>query len=186
MRKIFVITMSFCGLFGLTYAQTANVQFGVKGGVNLSSIKTPDITSNSKSDFHAGAFTHIHLNKNFAIQPEIIYSRQGGDYNNVKLKTDYVNIPVLGQYMFGNGFRLQTGPQIGFLTNADVEVSGNKQAVREFLNTTEFSWAFGAGFLTKSGLGIDARYNLGISDIAKDAPEIKNRTWQFGLFYQFR
>lgn len=178
--------MSLCGMFGFSYAQTSNVQFGVKGGVNLSSVQTPDLTSNSKTGYHAGLFTHIHLNKNFALQPEVLYSTQGGEYNNVKLKTDYVSIPVLGQYMFGNGFRIETGPQIGFLTSADIEVGNNKTAAKDFLNTTEFSWAFGAGFLTKSGLGIDARYNHGITDIAKNSPAIKNRTWQFGLFYQFK
>jgi hypothetical protein len=33
------------------------------------------------------------------------------------LRLNYINVPVL-QYMFGDGFRLQTGPQLGILTNA--------------------------------------------------------------------
>ena len=47
--------------------------------------------------------------------------------------------------------------------------------------------SFGGGYLVRSGLGVDVRYNLGISNISENNDvDVKNRVWQFGLFYQFR
>ena len=53
--------------------------------------------------------------------------------------------------------------------------------------TPDFSWSFGASYVTMKGLGFDARYNHGISNI-NDVPgnNYKNRVFQFGIFYQFR
>jgi hypothetical protein len=57
---------------------------------------------------------------------------------------------------------------------------------RDFKNT-DFSWAFGLGYLATSGLGVDARYNLGISNINNTSrtADVRNSVFQFGLFYQF-
>jgi hypothetical protein len=169
------------------YAQ--NVQFGVKAGVNLANFNDEaSPNSNSKAGLNVGALAHIHLNENWAVQPEVVFSMQGAEFaNSTKAKVNYINIPVLGQYMFANGFRLQTGPQLGILTSAkakagDVEIDSDNG-----YKSTDFGWSFGAGYLTKSGLGVDARYNLGISDISKsESTDLKNRVWQFGLFYQLK
>ena len=166
-----------------------NVQFGVKAGVNLANFNddaTP--TSDAKAGLNVGGLAHIHITKQFAVQPEAVFSMQGAEFSNgTKVKVNYINVPVLGQYMFGEGFRVQTGPQLGILTSAkthfnDVEVDSDNG-----YKSTDFAWTFGAGYLSKSGLGVDARYNLGISDISKiETTDLKNRVWQFGLFYQFR
>lgn len=86
--------------------------------------------------------------------------------------------------MFGNGLRLQTGPQMGFLTAAQYKGAGEEATIKSSLKDTEFSWSFGASYLSRIGLGIDARYNLGLTDISKTSADIKNRVWQAGLFYQ--
>jgi hypothetical protein len=169
------------------YAQ--NVQFGIKAGVNLSNFNdeaTP--TSNAKAGLNIGALAHIHLNENWAVQPEAVFSMQGAEFpNGIKVKANYINVPVLGQYMFANGFRLQTGPQLGILTSVETKTGDAEQDSDDSYKKTDFGWSFGAGYLTKSGLGVDARYNLGISDISKtEANDLKNRVWQFGLFYQFK
>ena len=171
------------------YAQ--NVQFGVKAGVNLANLnQDPSPDTKSKAGLNIGALAHIHLNQNWAVQPEAVYSMQGAEYSNgTKIKINYVNIPVLAQYMFANGFRLQTGPQLGILTSSKVQYGdgGTEVDSDNQYKSTDFSWSFGAGYLTKSGLGVDARYNLGISDISKTDPaDLKNRVWQFGLFYQLK
>jgi hypothetical protein len=61
--------------------------------------------------------------------------------------------------MIGTGFRLETGPQLGFLAGAKV---GDSEANDDF-NSFDLSWAFGAGYITPSGFGVDARYNLGLT-----------------------
>jgi hypothetical protein len=115
----------------------------------------------------------------------VVYSTQGAEYNNGKLKLNYINVPVLGQYMFGSGFRLQTGPQLGILASSEFE-SGNTETDVENYSKLDFSWSFGASYIGRMGVGIDARYNLGLTDVVKNNPnDFHNRVWQVGLFYQF-
>jgi opacity protein-like surface antigen len=61
--------------------------------------------------------------------------------------------------------------------------------VKEDLETMNFSWAIGAGYKLSNGLGFGARYNLGLSNIAKtdDSGEgkVKSNVIQIGLTYTF-
>jgi hypothetical protein len=176
-------------LVHFVFGQSNLVEFGLKGGVNIASFKIePEFNSDSRVGFHLGMLTHIHLSDHFAAQPELMISSQGADYgNDGKDKFSYVNIPILVQYMFGPGFRVETGPQIGFLASAKSEQNDDDDIdIKDNFKTVDFSWAFGAGYLGNSGLGLDVRYNLGINDIEKGADETSNRVWQVGLFYQFR
>jgi len=190
MKHSFVIVaLLFIGL--AVNAQKTDVHFGVKAGVNIANVKVEDAGSyDSKASFYVGGLAHIHLTQHFALQPELMYSGQGGkttiagtDY---KLKLNYINVPVLAQYMVGNGFRLQTGPQIGFLTTAKTKVNDDETDVKDSFKGTDFSWAFGASYVSTAGFGVDARYNLGLSDISENGgSKVKNRVVQLGLFYQF-
>jgi hypothetical protein len=54
----------------------------------------------------------------------------------------------------------------------------------EDFKSTDVAWTFGLGYLTYSGLGIDGRYNLGLSNINKAGGNtLKNNVFQVGLFY---
>jgi len=163
--------------------------FGIKAGVNFSSVAVNDGADyEGKTGVHLGGLAHIHINPHFALQPELVFSMQGGqdDAENTKLKLNYVNIPLLAQYMTADGFRLQTGPQLGILTSAKQKFGDVEVDAGDDVSTVDFSWAFGAGYLFHSGFGIDARYNLGISNISdNESFEARNRVFQLGLFYQF-
>ena len=172
---------------GLTAGAQTN--FGLKAGYNSSSVQISDGADfDSKSGFHVGGLAHIHVSEHFAVQPELVYSTQGGkiaDDNTLDL--DYINVPVLLQYMINDGFRLQTGPQVGFLVSAEREIGNLEIDVDDTYNSVDFSWSFGAGYLTSIGLGFDVRYNLGLNNISDDSDfEAKNRVFQVGLFYQLR
>lgn len=205
-KSVFVITL--ISMASVSVAQTTtptttvtnepSVQFGLKAGVNLADVKS-EIYADTKArtSIYAGFLAHVHLNEHLAIQPEAIYSRQGFEQNissglDLTAKLDYINIPVMLQYM-NSGVRIETGPQLGFLVNAQADYTdGRDNDVEGKLKSTDFSWGFGAGYVTTQGLGISARYNLGISNINKDVTragvtdlEINNRVWQLGLFYQF-
>ncbi len=164
-------------------AQNHHVEFGLKGGVNFATLNFDDNSDvNTRTSFHIGGLAHIHLAKQFAIQPELMYSGQGAKYTGGDIKLSYINVPVIAQYMFGMGLRLETGPQFGFLVGAktgDIDV-------KDQFNGFDVSWAFGAGYITPSGFGVDARYNLGLTDISDGNESVKNSVWQLGLFYQFR
>ena len=170
------------------------VHFGLKGGLNASNINVSDNQGNhldTKIGFNAGLLAHIHAGKSFAIQPEVYYSQEGAKstVSNIKstFNLGYINVPVLAQYMFGNGFRVEAGPQVGFLINAKDKVGSVSTDVKDSYKTTSFSIPVGAGYLTSFGLGFDARYNFGISDIVKDnsGSAARSNVFQFGLFYQF-
>ncbi len=167
-----------------------HVTLGVKGGLNVYNIHNDNnVKYDTKLGFHLGLLGHIHLNKQFALQPELLYSDQGAKYtianNEFKLNLGYINVPVMIQYMFDNGFRLQAGPQVGFLTRAKSVTNNTKTDVKDNFKTVDFAVGFGAGYVSpKSGLGIDARYNLGISKINENGTvKSTNRGFQVGLFY---
>lgn len=164
-----------------------DTHFGLKAGLNISSLDVkPGGDYDAKAGLHIGALAHVHLAPHFAVQPEVVYSMQGGKDRGVRWKIDYINVPVLFQYMAGGGFRLQTGPQLGFAVSSKVK-SGNVEVDNDDdVNTFDFSWAFGASYLGAGGLGVDARFNIGISNIYEpDFPEVRNRVFQAGIFYQF-
>jgi maltoporin len=185
MKKCFFITAVIVLTSSTLWGQETH--FGIKAGLNSSSVKISDGEDfDSKVGFHVGGLAHIHIARHFAVQPEIMYSTQGGKDGDEKLKLNYVNIPVLAQYMFDEGFRLQTGPQLGFLTTAKQKIGNVEIDIKDDLSSIDFSWVFGASYLCRQGLGIDARYNLGISNISEDNSfEARNRVFQVGLFYQF-
>jgi hypothetical protein len=187
MKKLLMVAICFAAS-GIMYAQT--VQFGVKAGVNVADLKDEaDVDYKSRASFNAGALAHIHITRHFALQPEIYYSAQGGKFQGRVYRYNYLNIPLLLQYMTNGGFRLQTGPQLGVLLSAkdEEESDGESVDVKHALNDIDFAWSFGAGYLFPgTGLGIDARYNLGLTNIRESGPLfLKNRVISIGLFYQF-
>lgn len=189
MKKLFLLSASFCAII------TTNAQhphWGIKGGINAANIDYQYGTDpDYKLGIHLGGLAHIHLSEHFALQPELMYSNQGAERTvgntEFKSKLHYVNVPVLLQFMTGSGFRLQTGPQLGVLMSAKSKINDTETDVDDNFKTPDFSWSFGASYVTMKGLGFDARYNHGISNI-NDAVgnKYKNRVFQFGLFYQFR
>ncbi len=187
-------TIIFAATLFLMY--TANAQsahFGIKGGLNASSLNSSPANSDmqTKIGFNAGILAHIHTSSEYwAIQPEVYYSSEGTKSkanSDNKTELGYLNVPVLLQYMFGNGFRLEAGPQVGFLMNAKSKAGSTSTDIKSDLNTAVFSIPVGVGYLTSSGLGFDARYNFGISNINKSGvgTKVHSNVFQFDIFYQF-
>jgi hypothetical protein len=187
MKKTILLVVAVV-LAHLLHAQRNNVEFGIKAGINAANFKIdPSFNSNSRIGLHLGGLAHIHVSEHFAVQPELMVSAQGADYDgDNEDKFTYLNLPVLAQVMFGDGFRVQTGPQAGLLLNAKSENGNAESDIDDNYKRGDFAWAFGAGYLSRSGLGVDVRYNLGISDISETTADVKNRVWQMGLFYQLR
>ena len=189
MKKLFLVVASFCAVV-ITNAQ--HPHWGIKGGINVANLNLERGTDpDSKIGIHLGGLAHIHLSEHFALQPELMYSNQGAERElgnaEYKTKLHYINAPVLLQFMTGSGFRLQTGPQFGVLMSAKSKVNDTETDVDDSYNTPDFSWSFGASYVTMKGLGFDARYNHGISKV-NDGPgdRYTNRVFQFGVFYQFK
>jgi hypothetical protein len=183
--KIILVIILLLSLSAVSKAQ--DTHFGLKAGLNISSLDVKQgVDWDAKAGFHFGGLAHVHLTPHFAVQPEIVFSQQGGEYNSDKWKINYLNIPVLLQYMTGSGFRLQTGPQLGFGLSSEVKQGDIEIDNDDDVNTIDFSWSFGASYLFPGGIGVDARYNHGITNIYEpEVPEVRNRVFQLGVFYQF-
>ncbi|MBZ0246821.1 MAG: PorT family protein [Cyclobacteriaceae bacterium] len=174
-------------------ASAQHVNFGVKGGLNLYNIENDNDTKyDAKTGFHMGMLLHIHVAQHFAVQPELLYSSQGAKYNtvlgDVNLKLEYANVPFMFQYMFDNGFRLEAGPQVGFLTNAKSELNEFSVDVKGDIKKIDFAIGAGIGYIhPPTGFGVDARYNYGLSNINESGSvNSYNRGFQLGVLYQFQ
>jgi len=186
--KAYILISSFL-IFGLAVnAQDVHPHFGLKAGLNFANLNLEDNTDlKAKTSFYLGALAHLHISKHFALQPELMYSGQGAKYDatDTKVNLNYLNLPILAQYMTGSGFRLQTGPQVGALVSAKLKTDNNDTDIKDEYKKIDFSWVFGASYVTNSGFGVDARYNLGLSNINDGTSKIQNRVFQVGVFYQF-
>ncbi|MFN2458822.1 MAG: porin family protein, partial [Chitinophagaceae bacterium] len=173
--------------------------FGVKAGLNIANIKATGDDDENNGDariaYHGGVFANIPFGM-LSFQPELVYSAEGTkdefDGDNYKLKLNYLNIPLMLQYNTAGGFYAETGPQIGFLLSAktEVETSGDEveEDVKDQFKSTNFSWGLGVGFKMSSGMGIGARYNFGLSDIADvndvdDDFKLKSNVIQIGISF---
>jgi hypothetical protein len=191
-------------------------EFGIKGGLNVSGLalstsgKLVGAKYNSLTSFHGGAYALLRIGK-LGIQPELIYSRQGQIYNSpgyTSLRTDltYINVPIMIKYYLVGGLNLQAGPQFGFLASAKgdlVQLSGGNpgqallnQDLKSFLNSSDFSFGFGAGLDLPLGINMGIRYNIGLSNINKytggqtNTPSFSvasthNQVLQLSLGYRF-
>jgi hypothetical protein len=188
MKKIIVALAAIFSCSVIVNAQQTH--FGLKGGLNIASLSVDEGEDyDSRVGLHLGGLAHIHITQHFAVQPELVFSMQGGESDNddFKFKLNYINVPVMLQYMTNDGFRIQTGPQFGFLVGAETKIGDVEIDVKDELNSFDFAWSIGAGYLFQSGWGIDARYNFSLTNIEEDddVVETRNRVFQFGLFYQF-
>ncbi|PVD50028.1 PorT family protein [Terrimonas sp.] len=174
----------------------AQIKFGIKAGANFSKFSGEDakiegLSPKFRTGFAGGGFVNIGLNEMFSVQPEVLYSMEGTTYKQsgdkpATYKTDYINIPVLVQYNNPSGFYAETGPQIGFLTSAKIGYDGNSADIKEGFKNINFSWGLGVGYKLSNGLGIGARYNLGLTKIAdNDDANIKIGGFHVGLSYTF-
>jgi Outer membrane protein beta-barrel domain len=183
------------------------IEFGLKAGFSdatLTDMGQEVYGYSSIPSLHAGALLNIKFSdraSGFALQPEAVFSGQGGlsSYNsggyyyNFTTNLVYLNIPVLLQYQFRRGWRIETGPQFGLLLSAsdyNYYDQGGTVDRKSIYHKSDFSWAFGGGFITRSGFGIDARANIGLSDINSDTnpgedENMNNDVFQLGAFYQF-
>ncbi len=168
--------------------------FGLKAGLNLSKWKVDNQNNDALgtlTGFHLGGLAHFHLSDQIAIQPELQYSTQGAEDNSsgndVEFRTGNINIPIMFQYMFDNGFRIEAGPQVGFLVSAEDKLpNGDELDSKSEYKKTDFSLGVGLNYLTYSGFGVGGRYNFGLSNINDTrSNDTYNRVLQLSVFYMF-
>ncbi|HMG16840.1 MAG TPA: porin family protein [Saprospiraceae bacterium] len=191
MKFFFLLMVSVILTTATINAQHVNI--GLKAGLNVYNIHYDnDPQDDSRVGWYAGLLGHIHINPRFGIQPELIYSTQGSThtFGGATNSTDlgYLNIPVMFQYFFDYGFRVQAGPQVGFLLSAQSESAGVSEDIKDQLAGVDFAIGLGLSYVhVPSGFGVDIRYNFGLTDISEEDKTFNayNRGLQFGVFYLF-
>lgn len=190
--KIYLITILTMLVIAVgTASAQNNINIGTKIGLNsynFSNDSGPEY--DSKIGMHAGILGHIHLDGTsgqFALQPELVYSMQGAKLGDTRFNLDYLNVPILLQYMFDNGFRVQAGPQLGLLVRAKAENSNSSVDIKDDFKSLDMGLSFGVSYVhVPTSFGIDARYNLGLSDITENSiVQSNSRGLQIGVFYLF-
>ncbi|RFP66091.1 PorT family protein [Hymenobacter lapidiphilus] len=181
MNKLFlslILTGATVGLSGTAVAQR-NVSLGLKAGASLSNFVGKDAKAYKDIvGFQAGGFANIGFTKLFAFQPEIIYSRKGGELETPGLTTrlDYVDMP-LAFHANAGGLFFEAGPQVGFLVSAKDKIGNATVDVKDAYNTVDFGYLFGLGYQRKTGPGIGLRYNGGFTNVLESA-KVGNITFQ--------
>ncbi len=188
--SIFVFTIASCAIAQTEDAFHHHTGFGLKVGANGANIMSNQGDFDPMLGINAGGLAHLHLAKHFAIQPEVVYSGQGGLYNTLgkdyKINLQYLNVPILFQIMFGSGLRIEAGPQLGFMLKAKVaQSSDDALTVDDSFKSTDVGIAFGLSKLFETGFGLDVRYNMGITDISNSSADMKNGVVQAGIFFLF-
>lgn len=204
MKKYLFIMML---LVAIPYVLSAqDFKYGVKAGLNVNNLSvTPELdppAPSARIGIHLGGFAQYGLSDQFLIQPEVVISTQGANdqdpevEQNVKLT--YLNLSGVAKYQIGNGISVFAGPQLGFLMDGEFEEVDKVDGSQEFFaadavyKSTDFSFSLGAGYTLESGIHIDLRYNLGLSNNNDDPlesafydrnQEVKSRTFQISIGY---
>lgn len=157
---VFVILAVIAG----SSANAADISFGFKAGVNISSAaNTPDYweeSIDSKAGITAGAFLNFALSKNFSLQPELLYTQKGfggtlvEDIVELELSLGYFELPLLAKYAFSAGkkFRpvLFAGPSFAYCSSSTLTVStwifSGDVDISSVTHTTDFGMVLGTGF----------------------------------------
>jgi opacity protein-like surface antigen len=222
MKKVLILSLAL--LLGI--GATAQVKFGVKAGLNLSSLSDVKAEVSGISvtalendgmtvGFHVGGFVNFSFGQFIGLQPELLFSMQGGKQKtnsligigSVDYTFDYINVPVLLDIKPFAGFSVLVGPQIGFniyksATFGDKTYSGSdfdKEFEDAFgekpFQSFDLAAVIGVQYTFIDHLTVGARYNIGLTDafnmsvsasgITTDATGWKNSVIQISVGWTF-
>jgi len=187
MKNLFVTIIAL--FMGIT-SFSQDLSLGVKGGVNFSNIRElKSFNLQAKTGFTAGVFVGIKFSGKIGVQADLLYSQQGAKFNEGDFDLTYVNIPVVLKYYLVDeqGFNVQVGPQFGFLVDDNINNLVNNIVNKAEANENDLSGVIGVGYDSPYGIFIDARYNLGFSDVSDDTKLKggKNKYISLSLGYSF-
>jgi len=190
-------------LVALTIAATsfAQVGFGVRAGAGTANLtEVYGDYASSAMNLYAGIFADFALPQvveGFGIRPELNFSLQGGAGKESSIRSKsrsyMLNIPIFAEYkLLSDRIALMAGPQFGFCLGGKnvVKYDGDKDIDKwdpDNYNEFDFGFAFGAGVMVTDNIGIEIRYNLGMTDVLNLVSDkhSKDRVFQLGVSYAF-
>lgn len=174
MKKIFLTLLVFAATISVASAQILpTFQFGLKGGLNLSSLNSTaseTFSGSNRAGYLAGLWARFGA-VGFNFQPEMYLTSKDVDVTSstggiTTAKFTSIDVPLLFGGKFGAlglGGRFYTGPVVSFAINKNQ--SFDSAAGKVFsLNYQDqnFAWQFGAGLDIKK-ISVDLRYEAGIT-----------------------
>ena len=163
---------------------TANAQFAAgtfslqpKAGLTLSEITSND--ARIKAGFTAGVEAQYQVNYWFGVAAGVSYAQQGTKVKSVdpKINLGYINVPIMAKFYPVKRLALGAGIQPGFMTSAKVKGDNVDVDIKDACNTFDFSIPLSVAYEAPFGLVIEARYNAGLTNVAKDAFNSTNDTY---------
>jgi opacity protein-like surface antigen len=186
-------------------------------GLNWGDLASADASQAMKLGLNAGVYAEYMVLPLLGIQVEANFSMQGvsteasagsnalgGSIESTTTHSvNYVNVPILAKVHFMS-LRAFAGPQLGFSlgynTTTKTVIGDNTNTQKATLeddnyNSFDLSFVVGAQYKLTNNLGIDARYNIGLSNVfpaIKDGDgEVITEAWgkqgvlQLGVFFEF-
>ena len=175
-------------------------------GLTLANYTGCDLNTDMKAGLAVGMEAEYQATPFFSISAGMLYAMQGAklkvsgwgvNVGTVSAKADYLNIPVLANVYVTKGLALKAGVQLGLNVASDIDVktsftdgSYNLADVKDYTESMAFSIPVGISY---EDFVIDARYNIGLTDVYKKDNVItnlalkgtKNSVIQLTLGYKF-
>lgn len=185
-----------------------DVEFGVKGGLNFSSINVDpqeDLPNpDGRIGFHLGGVVNFGLSEKLDVQAELLLNTLGAKFEEAdeieRVKLTYLSLLGALKYNVDDNFNIVLGPQINLLTGGEFEeedkIENSKESLdaNNFYKGVDFSLALGIGYKIDDSIELGARYNIGLTDNNDDAVEegffdsnqaLKNRYLQLSAIFFF-
>lgn len=189
MKKSFLLVL-FALLSTVSFAQ---VSFGVKGGVAMSSFYG-DNSDNTKVKFagRVGLGFEYAVNDMFSIQPTLYFSDKGTKYDADGLSTnaEYLELPIDAQFRFnldkGMNFIAAAGPYFAYGIGGKKKYESGSVTVKSDTFDSLKDWDMGLNF--EAGLEfnqflVGIYTELGLLNVSKGGP--KNYTVGLNFGYRF-
>ena len=167
------IILSALAVFAFGFVNAQEVKYGVIAGADFATAKLKAEgfnVSENKTFFFGGFFADITASEKFHVQPELLIATSDG--------SSQLYLPILAKYYLADKVSILAGPDLLF--DLDEKVDG----IKKF----GLGLDFGAAYDIDSHFVIEARYNLGLTDLLEDAPagyNFKMNGFFLGLGYKF-
>lgn len=185
-------------IMGISMAtQAQKTTFGIKGGLNLSTVTSDDdeLSEDGKrlSTFHVGGIADIGISPSFSIQPQLLLQGKGISVSHEDHSDDFkflsLDIPVNLLYKT-KGFFIGGGPNVGINLNGKLHEENDTETIDFGSAANEIKRAnLGVnalvGYQTRSGLLVSANYLADLTNWRNTAPTWRNNLIGISLGYMF-